>query len=121
VWPKASHQPFPLAYGDHAGVKPSTSDHKIHEKKGKFKFPCRLCEGNHTIDFSPYMGEASKVLENFTTSQRHLSASYQQISPNPSLVDKVIDQNPNPINPNISKCESHEFVPNQPLVEEMLA
>lgn len=50
-----SHHALSLAFGDHAGDKPSTSDHKAHRKKGKVKFPYRLCEWNHHVHlFSLY-------------------------------------------------------------------
>ena len=50
--------------GDHAGDTPSTSGSKVQENKGKIKFPCRLCEGNHPIHPCPYLDEAKKVLDN---------------------------------------------------------
>ena len=34
VWPISSHQPFSSDSQDHAGNKPSTSDSKVHGKKG---------------------------------------------------------------------------------------
>ena len=58
VWSTGSQQPLSSASGDHAGDKPSTSIHKVHRKKGKVKFPYRLCEGNHFIHLCPYMDEA---------------------------------------------------------------
>ena len=60
VWSTGSHQPLPPTSRDNAGDKPSTSDSKVHGKKGKVKFPCKLCEGNHLIHLHPYMDEASK-------------------------------------------------------------
>lgn len=59
MWSTCSHQPFSLASGDHARDKPSPSDSKVHGKKGKVKFSCRLCEANHPIHLCPYMDEAS--------------------------------------------------------------
>ena len=53
-----------LTFGDHAGDTPSTSDSKVHGKKGKVKFPCRLRKGNHPIHLCTYLGEAKKVLDN---------------------------------------------------------
>jgi len=40
--------------------KESTSDSKVHGKKGKAKFPSKLCEENHPIQIFPFMNEASK-------------------------------------------------------------
>ena len=59
------------------------------------------------------------MLENLTSSQPHLSAGYQKFSPNPPLVDEVIYQNPSLVNPTLSKRESHDSIPDQPLVENM--
>jgi hypothetical protein len=77
VWSTGSHRPLSSASGDHAGDKPSTSNSKVHGKKGKVKFPCKLCEGNHPIHLCPLMDEASKELENLTASQPHLPTGYQ--------------------------------------------
>lgn len=105
-----SHRPLSSASGDHAGDKHSTS--KAHGKKGKVKFPCKLCEGNHPIHLCPLMDETSKELENLTASQPHLLASYQNFSPDPSLVDPMIDQKSCLVNPALSESESHESVLN---------
>ena len=64
------------------------------------------------------MDESSKELENLTTSQPHLLAGYWKLSPDPSLVDLVIDQNSPFLNPTLSENESCESVLNQPLVEK---
>lgn len=69
VWSTGSHQPFFSAFGDHVDDKPSTSDIKVHGKKGKVKFSCMLCEGNHPIHLCTYMNEASKVFYNIISSQ----------------------------------------------------
>jgi len=61
VWSIGSHRPLSSTYGNHAGDKSSTSDSKVHWKKGKVKFPCKLCEGNHPNHLFPYMDEDSKV------------------------------------------------------------
>lgn len=66
------------------------------------------------------MDEASKVLENLLVSRPRLPDSYKKFSPNRPLVDEAIDQNPSPINPNLSECEFHESIPDQPLVEKMV-
>jgi len=50
-------------FGDHATDTPSTSGNKVYGKKGKVKFPCRLCEGNHPIHLCPYLDEAKKMLD----------------------------------------------------------
>lgn len=69
MWSIGSHQPLSSASRDHTHDKPSTSNSKVHGKKGKVKFPYKLCEGNNPIHISPYMHEASKVLEKLTASE----------------------------------------------------
>jgi len=101
VWSTGSHKPLSLASGDHVGDKPSTSNSKAHRKKGKVKFPCKLCEGNHPIHLYLLMDEASKELENLTASQPHFPDGYRKLSPNPSLVDAVIDQKSYLVNPSL--------------------
>lgn len=64
------------------------------------------------------MDEASKILENLTTSQPHLPNGYQNISPDPPLVGEVIDHNSSLVNPTLFERESHETFSNQPLVEK---
>ena len=119
MWSTCSNWPLSLTSGDHAGDKPSTNYSKVHGK-GKVKFPYTLCERNHPIHIFPYMDEASKVLECLTSSQQQLSTSYQNLSPNPPLADEVINPNPYLVNPTLFERESHEFVPDQPLVGKMV-
>ena len=64
------------------------------------------------------MDEASKELENLIASQPHLLVGYQNISPNPSLVDPVIDQKSSLVNPTLSESDSCESALDQPLVEK---
>jgi len=66
------------------------------------------------------MDETSKVLENLIAYQPQLPYGYQNISPNPPLVDELIDQNLNPINRTLFEYESHESGPEKPLVEKMV-
>ena len=87
MWSIGSHHTLSSAFGDHASDKPSTSNIKVHGKKGKVKFCCRLYEGNHPIHLCPYMDEASKVLDNLTTSQPRLPTGYRKLSPNPPLAE----------------------------------
>ena len=62
-WSSRSHHPVSSTSGDHVGDTPSTSGRKVHGKKGKFKFPYRLYEGNHHIHLCPYLDEAKKVFD----------------------------------------------------------
>ena len=81
-----------------------------HAPRGKVKFPCRLCEGNHPIHLCPYLDEAKKVLDNHPASLQRLPSSYRRLSLTPSLVDKVTDPNKPSVKPTLSDYESHESI-----------
>jgi hypothetical protein len=70
----------------HASDTPSTSDVKVGKKKTTFKFPCMLCEGEHYSHLCPHMDEAYSLLEKL-----QLPTGYRKISPNPSLVDGMVN------------------------------
>lgn len=92
MWSTDSHQHFSSDFGDHASDKPSTSDHKVHGKKGKFNFPFNLCEGNNLIQIFPYMDEASKLLGNlFFSLNCNFQLATRSFPLNPPLVDEVVD------------------------------
>jgi hypothetical protein len=80
-------------YARHAGDTLSTSDVKVGKKKKTIKFPCMLCEGDHYSHLCPRMDETSSLLENI-----QLPTGYRKISPNPSLVDGMLNSVPSPIN-----------------------
>jgi len=105
---------------DHVRDKPSTSGSKVHGKKGKVKFPCRLCEGNHPIHLCPYQDEAKKVLDNNPASPQRLPSGYNILSLNPSLVDELANPNQLSVKPTLSECESHESIHDQPKVKEIV-
>jgi hypothetical protein len=77
----------------HVGETPSTSDIKVGKKKKIVKFPCMLCEGDNYSHLHPRMGEAYSLLENI-----QLPKGYRNISPNPFLVDRLVNPVPSPIN-----------------------
>jgi hypothetical protein len=81
MWSSTSSAP-----AGHAGDTPSTSDVKVGKKKTTFKFPCMLCKGDHYSHFCPRMDEASSLLEKL-----QLPTGYHKISPNPSLVDGLVN------------------------------
>ncbi len=72
-----SDLPSPLTSRDHVDATPSTNDGK---KKGKIRFPCSLCEGEHLLHLCPLMGKASKFLENLAAPQSQLLIRYQRLS-----------------------------------------
>jgi hypothetical protein len=53
-----------------------------------------LCEGDHYSHLCPRMDEASSLLENL-----QIPTGYRKISPNPSLVDGMVNLIPSPVNP----------------------
>jgi hypothetical protein len=77
------------AFARHAGDTPSTSDVKVGKKKKIVKFPCMLCEGDNYSHLCPRMDEASSILEKL-----QLPTGYRKISPNPSLVDGLVNPVP---------------------------
>jgi hypothetical protein len=76
----------------HASDAPSTSDIKVGKKKMIVKLPCMLCEGDHYSHLCPRMDEASSLLEKL-----QLPTGYHKISPNPSLVDGMVNLVPSPV------------------------
>jgi hypothetical protein len=78
----------------HADDTPSTSDIKVGKKKTTVKFPCMLCKGDHYSHLCPRMDEASSLLEKL-----QLPKGYRKISPNPSLVDGLVNPVPSPVSP----------------------
>jgi hypothetical protein len=87
MWSSMSSAP-----AGHVGDTPSTSDVKVGKKKTTVKFPCMLCKGDHYSHFCPRMDEASSLLEKL-----QLPTGYRKISPNPSLVDGLVNLVPSPV------------------------
>jgi hypothetical protein len=81
MWSSMSSSP-----AGHVGDTPSTSDVKVGKKNRTIKFPCMLCEGDHHSHLFPRMDEASYLLEKI-----QLPTGYRKISPNPSLVDGLVN------------------------------
>jgi hypothetical protein len=81
-----------LASAGHVDDTPSTSDVKAGKKKTTAKFPCMLCKGDHYSHLFPRMNEASSLLEKL-----QLPKGYHKISPNPSLVNGLINLVPPPV------------------------
>jgi hypothetical protein len=112
VWSKNSHQ---------LTIDPSTSDSQVPGKKGKVRFPCRLCKGIHHSHLFPHMDEASKLLEKLTVSQQQLPTNYHKLSPNLPSVDEVIDLIPSTVNPTLPlESETHITQVDEPLVDQVV-
>jgi len=110
-WSSHLYHPMSSTSGDHVSDIPTTSDNKVHGKKGKVKFPCRLCEGNHPIHLCPYLDEAKRVLDNHLASSQRLPSDYRKLSLNPSLVDEFTNQNQPSVETTLSESESYESIP----------
>jgi len=70
----------------HVDSTPSTSGSEAHGQKGKYRFPCRLYEGNHAIHHCPFLDEAKIVLEDHPVSPIRLPPGYKKLSPSPPLI-----------------------------------
>jgi len=66
---------------------PSTSESEAHGQKGKYRFPCKLCEGDHAVHRCPFLDEAKRVLEDRPVSPLRLPPGYKKLLPSPSLVE----------------------------------
>jgi hypothetical protein len=82
------------APASHVDDTPSTSDVKVGKKKKIVKFPCMLCKGDHYSHPCPRMDEDSSLLEKL-----QLPKGYRDISPDPSLVDGLVNPVPSPVSP----------------------
>ena len=101
MWPESYDQSMLSTSGHHVDDKPLTRDHRVEGEKSRVKFPCRFCGGIHCNHICPRMDEASHLLEEITLIQQKLPTSYRRFSPNPSLVDEVVDPNPSLVDPTL--------------------
>ena len=76
---------------NHVESTPSTSENEVNGQKGKLKFPCRLCEGDHALHHCPILDEAKSVLDNHPASLQQLPPGYKKLLPSPSLVENPTD------------------------------
>jgi hypothetical protein len=86
-----------LAASGHAGDNPSTSDIKVGSKKGRVKFPFRLCEGSHRTYLFPHMDEGSHLLENVVNFHQKIPTSYHKLFPNLPLVYELVNRVPSSV------------------------
>jgi len=91
---------LPAATG-HVGDNPSTSNHRIGGKKGQVNIPSRLCGERHHTYLFPHMDEASKLLEDIVVFQQQPPTASHESSPNPLLVDEVVDMIPSSVDPTL--------------------
>ena len=112
VWSEKSHQ---------LSIDPSTSDSQVPGKKGKVRFPCKLCKGSHQNHIFPHMDEASKLLENLTIPQQEFPTGYRKLSPNLPSIDGVIDLISSTVDPTLPlESETHITQVDDPLVDQVV-
>jgi hypothetical protein len=99
AWSTHPRQPMSSASEQHADDLLSTSHDTVGKKKSRVKFSCMLCRGSHLTHLFPHMEEALKLLEDMTVSQPQLPAAYHKFSPNPPVVDGMINPVPSPVDP----------------------
>ena len=76
---------------NHACDSPSTSDNKVEGRKGKVKFPCKLCGGMHLTYHCPHIEEPSQLLEVGVITHQQYPVASQESSPTLHLVDDVVN------------------------------
>jgi len=86
-WSPRLHNLVASTSEPHVDCTPSTSGSEAHRQKGKMKFPCKLCEGDHTVHRCPFLDEAKRVLEDRLVPPIRLLPRYEKLSPTPSLVE----------------------------------
>jgi len=114
VWSESYDQPMLLVSGHHSDDSPSMRDNNVEGKKGRVKFPCRLCGGTHYTHLCPRMDEASYLLEKITVIEQNIPSGYHKFSPSPSLVDEVVDSTSFAIDPTLAMKSD------PPLVDELV-
>jgi len=90
-WSPCLHHPVSSTSVDHVESTPLTSENEFFGQKGRSRFPCRLCEGNHALHRCPFLDEAKSVLDNHPTSPQRLPLGYKKLLPSPSPVENPID------------------------------
>jgi hypothetical protein len=87
-------EPMSSAFEQHVGDLPSTSHNIVGKKKSRVKFPCILCKGSHITHLFPCMDEASKLLEDITSSEAQLRPAYHKLILDPPVVDGMVNSAP---------------------------
>jgi hypothetical protein len=96
VWSQVSSQSVSSAIASHVSDNPSTST-QVGNNKVKVKFPCLLCKDMHHTYIFPRMDEASYMLKNIAYVQQQLPTDYRKLSPNPPLVDELVNSVPSSV------------------------
>ncbi|MCY6525080.1 retropepsin-like aspartic protease, partial [Actinobacillus pleuropneumoniae] len=90
-WSPHLHNPVSSTSDGHVENTPSTSESEAPGQKGKYRFPCKLCEGDHAVHHCPFLDEAKRVLDDRLVSPLRLPPGYKKLLPSPSLVENLAD------------------------------
>ena len=86
-WSPYLHNLVASTSDSHVDSTPSTSESEATGQRGKARFPCKLCEGDHAIHRCPFLDEAKRVLEDRPVLPVQLPPGYQKLLPSPSPVE----------------------------------
>ena len=100
--PMSSQQPPLPTFDSHVSDHSSINDNKVKGKKGRVKFPCKLCSRSHLTYLCPCKEEDSKLLRDSVISQQKPMDCSQNPCPKQPLVEEVVDPKPSSINPTLS-------------------
>ena len=90
-WSPRLHNPVSSTSDDHVENTLSTSESEVSGQKGRYRFPCKLCEGDHAVHRCPFLDEAKRVLDDRPVSPLRLPPGYKKLLPSPSLVENPAD------------------------------
>ena len=90
-WSPRLHNLVSSTFDDHVEHTSSTSESEAPGQKGKYKFPCKLCEGDHAVHHCPFLAEAKRVLDDRLVSPLQLPPGYKKLLSSPSLVENLVD------------------------------
>ena len=78
-WSPCLHNPVSSTSDDHVESTPSTSENEVSGQKGKYKFPCKMCEGDHAVQRCSFLDKAKRVLDNHPASPLWLPPGYKKL------------------------------------------
>ena len=90
-WSPRLHSLVSSTVDDHVESTSSTSENEVNGQKGRSKFPCRLCEGDHALHHCPFLEKAKRVLDNCPASPQRLPPRYKKLLLSPLLVENLSD------------------------------
>lgn len=109
-WYPVLYNPVSLTSNDHVENTPSTSENEVSGQKRNCKFPCKLCEGDHTIHHCPFLDEAKRVLDDHPISSLWFPLGYKKLLPSSSLVENPDDKPLWPAEASIIEDEPSESI-----------